>query len=236
MSRKIDHLGTTKAHQEAREIEKEARDFVQLVRERLLPGRADCMVYNTDQSGIQLEMASGRTLEWRGVKHAEGTVQRISPTTHSFTIQPCLCMNGKLQFPVLVTFYEPQKPQSFERDMQKFDLWLYTKASKSGKMTKDIASDWFNVVFKRRAPPNSLLILDSWTGFKQMMEDHVRDGGSIEFAVIPPGGTKFVQPFDVYFARQYKVPVAHVESKKDLSSLYLRNSSAVYQTPSASVK
>jgi hypothetical protein len=48
--------------------------------------RLPSTVYNTDQSGLHLEMIGGRTLEWRGAKHVFGRVQRMAPTTRLHTV------------------------------------------------------------------------------------------------------------------------------------------------------
>ena len=45
---------------------------------------------NADQTAIQCEMASGRTLTIKGVKKVTRVVQRQAATMHSFTLQVCL--------------------------------------------------------------------------------------------------------------------------------------------------
>ena len=64
-------------------------------------------VYNSDQSGFQLEMHSGRTLSIKGTRQVECVVQSISSTTHSYTIQPTISANGKLLFPLYLVSKEP---------------------------------------------------------------------------------------------------------------------------------
>ncbi len=203
VSRKIEAYVTEKSRRDASDVKAEADAFVQQLRSGQLMNRLPSTVYNTDQSGLHLEMIGGRTLEWRGAKHVFGRVQRMAPTTHSFTIQPCLRLDGRLQFPMCVCFYEPGgAPQKFLNELAITGTWIHAVSTSSGKMTSELMKYWFYHVFQPRAAPDSLLIVDSWGGFKQMMEENT---GNAEFAVIPKGGTKYVQPLDVFFARQYKV-------------------------------
>ena len=61
-------------------------------------------VYNTDQSGFNLEFHSGRLLTYRGVKHPIAHVQSVSATTHSYTIQPLI--SGNILSPMLIVLKE----------------------------------------------------------------------------------------------------------------------------------
>lgn len=64
-------------------------------------------IYNSDQSGFQLEIHSGRTLTDEGTKQVECLVQSVSATTHSYTIQPTISAEGKLLSPLLIILKEP---------------------------------------------------------------------------------------------------------------------------------
>jgi hypothetical protein len=68
----------------------------------LLQNYTDNQIYNTDQSGFNKEIHSGRTLEFKGVRHVEATVQSTSATTHSYTIQPIISKDGKLLSPLFI--------------------------------------------------------------------------------------------------------------------------------------
>jgi hypothetical protein len=68
----------------------------------------DVNIYNTDQSGFNREIHSGRTLEFRGLSAVEGVVQSISATTHSYTIQPTISKDGKLLSPLFIVLQEPE--------------------------------------------------------------------------------------------------------------------------------
>lgn len=52
------------------------------------------VLVNLDQSGLQLEMTYGRTLAIEGEVKIHGRVQRMNPTTHSFTITPMITSEG----------------------------------------------------------------------------------------------------------------------------------------------
>ncbi|KAK0415319.1 hypothetical protein QR680_011886 [Steinernema hermaphroditum] len=157
-------------------------------------------VFNTDQSGIQLELRGGRTLAFQGIKNVEALVQRISSTTHSLTIQPVITASGKLQLPMLVCFREPKPPKKFASEMEEFK-YLKCVHSKCGMMTSALFIDWLNRVFIPNGGKESVLLLDSWTGYKKPMEE---SGREVEFMVIPEKMTGELQPLDIFFNRQFK--------------------------------
>jgi hypothetical protein len=159
-------------------------------------------VYNTDQTGLQLEMVTGRTLDFKGSKKVEGMIQKSSPATHSITMQPSYSLDGVLQTPMLVVFREPGgAPAKFDQELKQFDN-LYCKATDSGKATSRIMNDWFEDVFRPQVEPGSLLLIDSWGGYNSMREQHANE---VAFGVIPPGTTPLIQPLDVYFNHPLKV-------------------------------
>jgi len=59
-------------------------------------------VYNSDQSGFQLELHAGRTLVEKSVKKVEFVAQSTSAITHSYTIQPIISANGRLLSPLFI--------------------------------------------------------------------------------------------------------------------------------------
>jgi hypothetical protein len=87
VSRKITRFVTSGYSREKRDIIGTADLFINSSK-LFLENFTDDNVYNTDQSGFSKEIHSGRTLEFKVVSHVEGTVQSISATTHSYTIQP----------------------------------------------------------------------------------------------------------------------------------------------------
>ena len=73
----------TKRHTEDTEMIRTSADqFVADARKRL-PQYEASEVINTDQSGIELELHSTRTLSHKGEKVTTGSVRSIDATTHS---------------------------------------------------------------------------------------------------------------------------------------------------------
>lgn len=97
---------------------------------------SDCPegLYNTDQSGFQKEMHSGRSLEKRGAKKVEAVAQSKSCMTHSYTIQPVISADGRLFSPMLIVLQEPQGVLGPRVTKTMFKARnLHVEASKSGK-------------------------------------------------------------------------------------------------------
>jgi hypothetical protein len=167
----------------------------------------DDQIYNTDQSGFTKEVHSGRTLEFKGVRHVEGAVQSISATTHSYTIQPTVSKSGKLLSPLFIVLQEPSG--SFgPRVMQTLFKApnIYVKVSTSGKLTKEELKVWFKDIYFPSVGPQSVLLVDSWTTYKDRDMIHsVRPiDKNVEILTIPPNTTSLVQPLDKYGFRLWK--------------------------------
>jgi hypothetical protein len=64
-------------------------------------------VINTDQSGIQLEFYSTRTLPFKGERTTAVTIRSKNVTTYSFTVQPCVSLSSKLVGPLFFCLKEP---------------------------------------------------------------------------------------------------------------------------------
>ena len=97
-SRKITRTVTPRFAQEEIALNEKAHAFVQEV--VAIKGTFERYVYNTDQSGFNYEMHSGRTLDFQGVKTVTAVVQSKGALTHSYTIQPLIRIDGKLH-PIL---------------------------------------------------------------------------------------------------------------------------------------
>ena len=87
------------------EIKKSAEKFVTEVKS-LLPHYNEDFVLNTDQSGLQLEFPSNRTLSYRGEKTTLATVRSINATTHSYTVQSTISMSGMIIGPIYLCWKE----------------------------------------------------------------------------------------------------------------------------------
>ncbi|TKR76205.1 hypothetical protein L596_017381 [Steinernema carpocapsae] len=159
-------------------------------------------VYNSDQTGLQLELRAGRTLATKGVKKVEVVVQRKNALTHSLTLQPVISSAGQLQLPLFVCFQEWKAPQCFYRELQEF-THLRCEHSKSGLMTSELTKTWIEEVFKPNEGSEAILLVDSWPGYKKAQEEF---GGpeKIDFLTIPSRTTGQLQPLDVFFNRQLK--------------------------------
>ena len=92
--RKITKLVTKRQVDDDEDIRKSADQFVIQV-QKILPKYSPNNVFNTDQSGLQLEFFSNRTLSFEGEHLTLGKVQSINNTTHSYTIQPIISLSGR---------------------------------------------------------------------------------------------------------------------------------------------
>lgn len=153
--------------------------------------------------GLVLEVVSGRTLTIRGTKKVARAVQRANAVTHSLTVHIVLCADGSLLPKLPVVLYEPKVPQSFGEMVAPFkDLVCFSKPS--GKMDSAIACEWLLDCFLPNVQCGSLLIIDGWTGFKQMKELPAVKENNLAIITLPDGSTPFLQPADVYFNRIFK--------------------------------
>jgi hypothetical protein len=153
------------------------------------------------------KIQSGRTLDYRGIRHVEAVAQSITATTHSYTIQPTISKNGKLLSPLFIVLQEPTG--SFgPRVMQTLFTApnIYVRSSKSGKLTKEELKIWFTEVFFPAVGERSVLLLDSWTTYKDkaMIKSVTPADKELEILTIPPNTTSMVQPLDKYGFRLWK--------------------------------
>jgi len=63
-------------------------------------------IYNSNQSGFQLELHSDRTLSHKGVKKIEAVIQSILATTHNYTIQSPISADDKILSPLFIILRE----------------------------------------------------------------------------------------------------------------------------------
>lgn len=138
VSRKIHKFVTRKTVEEEPILRNNADKFVHDVKPLIEKYRAE-NVYNSDQSGFQLEIHSARTLAEKGSNKVECVVQSVSATTHSYTIQPTINANGKLLSPLFMVLKEAKDEfgPRVEKDLFRPEN-VYVTASKSGKLTSGI--------------------------------------------------------------------------------------------------
>lgn len=135
VSRKVNKFITKKSIENADNLRKLAEQFVSEVKIDIEEyGLSN--VYNSDQSGFQLEMHSGRTLAVEGEKQVECLVQSIASTTHSYTIQPTIAGDGRLLSPLFLVLKEPSGKFGPIVESSLFRPEnVYIEVSKSGKLT-----------------------------------------------------------------------------------------------------
>jgi len=151
VSRKINKFVTRKALENVEELEKLANEFVREVKQHAAEIGME-NVYNSDQSGFQLEMHSGRTLAAEGEKKIQCVAQSISSTTHSYTLQPLISGDGKLISPLFLVLKEKNGQFGPVVESTLFrPINVLVVASTSGKLTtgiyqyKSVQNKLFNI-------------------------------------------------------------------------------------------
>ena len=204
VSRKITKLVTKREIQNKDVIHQSAKDFVSNVH-NVISNFHPHYILNTDQSGLQLEMYSARTLSYREEKLTLSTVRSINNTTHSYTVQPMISMSGKLVGPLFLCLKEES---GYLGERVKRTLFepnnIVLTCSKSGKLTNSLVRYWRDNVLKLFVGNNKcLLISDCWGA--QGANDIYDELVNVTRLEIPKKTTSMIQPLDVYFNRQYKV-------------------------------
>lgn len=135
VSRKVNKFISKKTFEEADNLKVNAANFVKNITQQM-PIYGVENIYNTDESGFQLEMHSGRTLATAGIKKVECVVKSLSATTHSYTIQPIISAAGRL-LPKLFIILKEQSGgfgPTVERNLFR-PTNVHITASTSGKST-----------------------------------------------------------------------------------------------------
>ncbi|XP_046744322.1 uncharacterized protein LOC124410191 isoform X2 [Diprion similis] len=227
-SRKITKFITRKTLEDSKNLKKTAEEFTNNVKSVINDLGLE-NVYNSDQSGFQFEMHSGRTLANQGSKEIECVVQSISSTTHSYTIQPTISADGKLLSPLYLVLKEiggdfgPRVEKTLFKPTN-----VFVSASKSGKLTSDHFKQWLTEIYFPNVGDNSALLIDSWSGHCSEVVDAVTPPNKkIVLKIIPKGTTGQIQPLDVFGFRIWKNFVRHFSDIVILSgsdiNLHLRN-------------
>lgn len=135
VSRKVTKFVSRKTFEEVAKLRGDANKFVDDIT-KLLPAYGLQNTYNSDQSGFQLEMHSGRTLATAGMRKVECVVKSLSSTTHSYIVQPIISGDGRLLPRMLLVLKEQSGGFGpvVQRSLFKPDN-IYITASTSGKMT-----------------------------------------------------------------------------------------------------
>ena len=212
-SRRITKFVTLRTRADEPKIIAEAKKFVNEINEvKLITPYDDEHVWNTDQSGFNYEIVSRRTLSDNGEKKTFTLVQNMNALTHSYTIQVLISNAGVLAPKLFICFQEktgafgPKVAEEFNLNTQPN---MVRTSTTSDKMTKNALEYWISTCLEPRAFEKTLLLQDSWTGQKdqELFNRKLTEPNNLEIKFIPPRTTKYAQPLDVYFFRQYKLAV-----------------------------
>jgi hypothetical protein len=203
-SRKVNCIVGVKKRLEVDKVKKAVEVFHDELKPLLLQTTCD-QVYNTDQSGINMEMVDTRTLYQKGAKRVELVAQTISATTHSYSDQPLISADGKLHSPMLVCFNigYTLADDTFNSYMAQFPNLRCVKSS-SGKFSGRDMEMWLKDVFLPTAADGAVLILDEWSGYKAALKMPELKQRGINVKIIPAGATATEQPLDVGFNHEWK--------------------------------
>lgn len=135
VSRKINKFITKKSVENREELHRKEIAFVTKIK-KLISRVGLKNLFNSDQSGFQLEMHTGRTLALEGEKKVECLVQSVSSTTHSYTVQPTISADGTLLSPLFLVLKEPSGTFGPIVSANLFrPTNVYITSSKSGKLS-----------------------------------------------------------------------------------------------------
>lgn len=140
------------------------------------------------------------------------TVQAVSATTHSYTIQPTISGDGRLLSPLFIVLKEPTGTFGPRVQETMFRVNnIYVMASKSGKLTSHHFEIWLREIYFPNVGSKSILLLDSWTGHCPDVIERNKPTSAEEsiFLTIPAGTTGQRQPLDVDGFRLWKNFIKH---------------------------
>ncbi|CAF4577860.1 unnamed protein product, partial [Rotaria sp. Silwood2] len=164
VSRKISKVISSQSIRNADEIDSTAEDFVNAARAEM-KNYSSSEIFNTDQVNLVKEFRSNRTLTFKGEKITAGSVTSKNASTHSYTIQPLINMEGKVVGPLFLCLQETtgRISEDIQSRMFQADNVIVT-CSKSGKLTSSHVSYWVDQVLIPNTSEKSLLLSDSWSG------------------------------------------------------------------------
>lgn len=222
------------------EILESARVFVEQVREHADENLiSDDDIWNSDQSRFEKEIASNRTYESTGMQISKknsinnqhlissfntGTkivlakVVSESSLTHSYSGQVNLNKSGHLGRKMYICLQEPSG--TFGPQVQKDIDWYHKKyvnlqieCTQSGKLNKPQLLSWMKNCMAKdfQLGSKSLLLLDSWGTHKDEDSLKAKCKKDFDIMIIPKSTTKYIQPCDVFFFRQYKIIVKRIQ-------------------------
>lgn len=200
-SRKICKFVSVKNLRDQETIENEAVkvliNFENSNRNKFKPSK----IFNSDQSGFRYCHLGNRTLSFLGEKQSEGMVNSINPTTHSYTIQPVISMEGKLLSPLFVCLKESKVTfgPRVANDLPEF-YNTEVVCSKSGKLDKHLFRIWVENWLSKMIDESGkcLLYMDGWNGQADKSLFNL-DDKEVIVEYFADGSTSFSQPCDLVF-------------------------------------
>lgn len=211
-SRKITRFVTKKAIQQEAQIMQTANDFVSEMNELAKnEDLCDDSFWNSDQSRFEYEMRRERSYARKGERLVEVQVCDMNSISHSYTIQVHLSKSGELGQKIFIVLQEasgkfgPNVQIKVDETVEKCGN-VYVCCNTSGKCTKKLMKEWTEEVLNPDISGTTVLLLDSWTGQgeKANLDDSIDEETDFCIKYIPKLTTKYCQPLDVYFFRQYK--------------------------------
>ena len=204
VSRRIQMLRNFKTTTE-QEIIDNAETFIENTNE-IIAQFPPSNVFNTDQTGINYEPVQKRTLAVRGTKMVASHIESKNKTTHSFTLQPYISLDGHFSKKLLVILQEvtgdsfgslvEPRVRAVESECGN----VIVRCTKSGNMNANLLTEFVHS-FKRDNSGHNLLIWDSLS-FQKTEKYEIPDVLSI--AKIPASTTKYAQPLDSLINIQIK--------------------------------
>jgi len=246
-SRKITKFVTKVTLEDDSKTQKKAFEFTEEINQlKTSQGIEHGRVWNTDQSGFNYEMTSARTLSVRGERDTQGLVQSMNAMTHSYTLQVLISNDGRLAPKLFLCLQEqgghfgPTVSRQLEQNKPSN---VVLASSTSGKMSKVTLRTWISKCLSPIITAPSLLLQDSWGAQKDetLFQECLSNPTFLTIKTIPPKATKYIQPLDVYFFRQYKIlarkltdPLRGSEKLRD-RVIIMRMHSFIYNQLSADI-
>lgn len=117
--------------------------------EQLSPLFPKRLIVNVDQSGVNYEISNERTLSFRGERDTILNIDSANRATHSYTIQPTISRDGRIIGKLLICLQEPdgqfgQRVKKKVEELEKEFGNIKVIASRSGKMSTELMTEWFN--------------------------------------------------------------------------------------------
>ncbi|CAF3324932.1 unnamed protein product [Rotaria socialis] len=179
-------------------------------------------ILNTDQVGIEKEAHSTRTLSFGGEKKTFGTVASKNASTHSYTVQPTISLDGKQVGPILLCLQEPKGKlgEGVKNKLFKPSNVVIT-CSASGKLTSSLVAYWRDNCLLPSIGGKCLLLSDSWSAQNDMsLYDKANcQNKHITRIQTPQKTTSDLQPLDVYYNRQMKNFIKRIYNRVALDEI-----------------